>query len=98
VASGPQCYLQPGSPPSSYAVAAVLEGEPGGWGKVAIGTAQRAMFIVPGIAIAGGRGKTLWLGAVLGSVGITLMLFAFYGAQRRGLVADWAQNRQDAGG
>ena len=92
VAAGAKCYIHPGSPPSSYAVAGVLEGKPGAWGQVALGTAQRAMFILPGLAIAGARGRALWLGAFLGSVGITTALFGFYAARRAGVVAAWDGN------
>ena len=90
----PQCYIRPGSPPSSYAVAAVLEGEPGGWWKVAKATALRAVFVAPGVAVAGLRGRKLVLGSLLGSVGITIALFALYGAQRGGAVADWARKQE----
>lgn len=85
-AKGPSCYVDPNSPPSSYAVAAVYEGEPGSWAKVATATAMRAFFICPGLAIAGVRGRQLVYGSLLGSCGITAALFALYGLKRAGVM------------
>jgi len=76
-------YVEPGAPPSSYPVAAVLEGEPGGWPAVAWGTVKRSAFIAPGLALAGIRGKQLVLGSVYASLGITAALFALYLARRK---------------
>lgn len=77
-------YLERGSPPSSYAVAAALEGEPGSWGRVLVGTLQRSLFLAPGIALAGVRGEQLVKAALLGSAGITGVLFAIYSLRRGG--------------
>ncbi len=41
---------------------------------------------MPGLAVAGVRGKRLLYGSVLGSVGITAALFAVYGLRRAGIV------------
>jgi hypothetical protein len=83
-------YVEKDSPPSSYAVAAALEKRPGAWGKVASGTLQRALFLAPGLALAGVRGDQLVKGAVLGSMGITVWLFFLYSLRRRGYVKVWA--------
>ncbi|MFQ5339938.1 MAG: class I SAM-dependent methyltransferase [Anaerolineae bacterium] len=52
-------YVEKDSPPSSYAVAAALEKRPDAWGKVSSGTLQRALFLAPGLALAGVRGEQL---------------------------------------
>lgn len=83
-------YVEKHSPPSSYAVAAALEKRSGAWGKVASGTLQRALFLAPGLALAGVRGDQLIKGAFLGSVGITTWLFILYGLRRKGHVRSWA--------
>lgn len=85
VKTGPNCYVDPNSPPSSYAVASVYEGDPGGWPKVATATLLRAFFVMPGLALAGIRGRKLVLGSIGGSVGITAALFALYGLKRSGV-------------
>ena len=79
------CYVDSGSPPSSYAIADVYEGKPGAWGRVFIGTAQRSLFILPGLWLVKIRGPQLFTGAVAGSVAITIALFGFYGLRRRGV-------------
>lgn len=84
--TGPSCYVDPSSPPSSYAVASVYEGDPGAWPRVATGTLTRAFFILPGLALAGIRGRNLIVGSALGSVGITVALFALYGLKRAGVM------------
>jgi hypothetical protein len=82
-------YIERDSPPTSYDVAAVLENQPGGWGRVATGTAQRALFLVPGIALAGVRGGQLAGAALLGSMTITAWLFLLYSLRRKGYVKSW---------
>lgn len=79
----PQAFVEPGSPPTSYAVAGVLNGEPGAWGRVAWGVLERSVFIAPGLYLAGVRGKTLATGSLLASASITTWLFALYGIRRR---------------
>lgn len=86
--NGPVCYVNPKSPPSSYAVAAVLEGEPFAVARVVGATAVRSAFIVPGLALAGVRGRHLLWGAVLGATGITAALFALYGLRRARVMND----------
>jgi hypothetical protein len=87
--NGPSCYVDPNSPPSSYAVAAVYEGDPSGWPKVVTATALRTGFVLPGLALAGIRGRQLLLGSLLGSVGITAALFILYGVKRSGYM-NWS--------
>jgi hypothetical protein len=84
-------YLERGSPPSSYAMAAALEGEPGGWARVAVGTLHRSLLLTPGIALAGVRGGELVRAAVLGSAGITFWLFLLYSMRRGKLVKPWTR-------
>ncbi len=84
--TGPSCYIDPNSPPSSYAVASVYEGDPGAWPRVLTATAMRTFFVLPGLAAAGVRGRQLLLGSLFGSVGITAALFALYGLKRAGVV------------
>lgn len=75
-------YIEPKSPPSSYAIAGVLEGERGAWGKVLVGTAQRSAFLAPGLALAGVRGERLVSASLLGSLSITASLFVLYAGRR----------------
>lgn len=56
-----------------------MDGRPWGWTKVVCATGLRAGLLVPGLAIAGVRGKQLVLGAALSSTCITAFLFLFYG-------------------
>lgn len=79
-------YVEPQAPPSSYPVAAVIEGEPGGWPKVITGTIKRSVFIAPGLALAGIRGKQLVLGSIYSSVVVTAWLFGLYLARKKGYV------------
>lgn len=71
-----------GQLPSSESVNAVLRREPGGWGKVVLSTALRAVLISPGVAYAGARGWRLVGASLLSSATITTFLFVFYGMQR----------------
>lgn len=66
------------SPPSTYAIAAVVDGEPRAWPRVAYLTAMRAAMIWPGLQLAGIRGRDALAGAAVGSVTITLLLLANY--------------------
>lgn len=84
-------YVESSSPPSSYAIADVYEGQPGAWGRVLVSTAQRGLFILPGLWLARVRGPQLLIGSITGSVTITLALFGFYGLRRYGVFR--SQNR-----
>lgn len=70
-----------GTLPSSEAVQSALAKRPGGWGKVVVATALRALLIAPGMAVAGARGTKLATGALLSSATITAFLFIFYRSQ-----------------
>jgi hypothetical protein len=63
--------------PSSASVLCALRGEPGGWVKVGMSTALRAVLIAPGMALAGARGGGLVWGSLLSSATITAFLFIF---------------------
>lgn len=77
--------VQYGSPPSTYAILAALNGEPGAWMRVATSTAMRAGLIAPGLYVAGFRGWDLAKASVAGSLSITTMLFFYYGLLRKDL-------------
>lgn len=72
-----------GSPPSTYAVLAALEKQPGAWQRVAWCTLVRVPFLALGMRLAGVKGWRLWLGATAGSSVLTGALFALYGYKRR---------------
>lgn len=75
--------VEEGSPPSSYAIADLVQGKPGSLGRTASLTAQRAFFIVPGLYVAGIRGTQLLTGSIYGSAGITLWLVGLYTLKKR---------------
>lgn len=61
-----------GSPPSSYAAYAVVDGERGAVLRFTGLTVLRALLIAPGIAVAGVRGKQLVYGSLAGSALISV--------------------------
>ena len=65
--------------PSSTAVGEVLGGEPGGVFHLLTSTVLRAFLIAPGVALGGARGGRLIAGSLVGSLGITTMLFLWHG-------------------
>ena len=65
----------------------MYEGDPTGWLQVAAATGLRSLFVMPGLALAGVRGRKLVVASLAGSVGITLALFAVYGLRRAGIVS-----------
>jgi len=71
-------YIENSSPPSTYAIAAVLNNEPGAWGRVLLSTIVRGFAIAPGLYLAGIRGRQCVKGAALSSVGLTTILFLLY--------------------
>jgi hypothetical protein len=75
-------YVEPQAPPSSYAIAGALEGEPGAWGRVFLVTFARALCIAPGLYIGGVRGRQIVTGSIGAAVTITGMLFALYGLKK----------------
>ena len=78
-----------GSPPSSYAVQALLEGEPGSVGRVLEATLLRTVFVLPGLYFATPyRGRRLLGVAIACSGSITLSLILYYGLRKNGIVDD----------
>jgi len=75
-------YVDQQSPPSSYAIAGALEGEPGAWGRVFLVTALRAVCIAPGLYLGGVRGRQIATGSAMAAVTITVALFGLYGLKR----------------
>lgn len=84
-------YIEKKSPPSSYAIAGVLEGEPGSVGRVIFGTLQRSLFLAPGLGLAGLRGEQLVRSALLASASITGCLFGLYTLRRGGYIKKWGR-------
>ena len=70
--------VKPKSPPSSYGIAAFLDGEPGSAWRVVSLTGQRAFFIGTGLYVAGIRGKQLLRGAVYASSVVTLWIMGLF--------------------
>lgn len=66
------------SPPSTYAIAALLDGEPGAAQRVAVLTLQRAVIVGLGLWAVGIRGGSLTRGALAGSAAITAWIAAGY--------------------
>jgi hypothetical protein len=77
-----ESYIEPNAPPSSYAIADVIEGRPGGWTRTFGLTLWRAVIISPGLIVAGVRGRPLVVGSLLGSVSATLYLLGYYQWQK----------------
>lgn len=61
-----------GSPPSSYAAYALVDGERGAVLRFTGLTLLRALLIAPGVALAGVRGQKLILGSLAGSAVISV--------------------------
>lgn len=76
-------YVEAQAPPSSYAIADMIEGKPGALPRAIKFTALRSVFLVPGLYAAGIRGTTLLKGAGLGSVGLSLYLLGLYSVRKR---------------
>lgn len=73
--------------PTSFASGTLgaVEGSPGSWGQVALGTVARAALIAPGFYLAGERRWTrLALGAAAGSAIVTVALLAVHAIRKRG--------------
>lgn len=86
MASSP-LYVEDNAPPSSYAIADMIEGKPGSLSRVVKLTAVRSLFLVPGLYVAGVRGPTLLKGAAWGSVGLSLYLLGLYTSRKRSRAA-----------
>lgn len=71
-------YIEPQAPPSTYAIAAAIEGHPGGWPRMVGLTLWRAVVLLPGLWVGGVRGWTLPTAALGGSTAITAYLYFYY--------------------
>ncbi len=71
--------VERGSPPTTYAILAMLEGEPGAEGRVVYGALQRSLFIAPGLYLAGVREPSkLICYSLSASASITACLIGYY--------------------
>jgi hypothetical protein len=83
-------YIRPESPPTSYAIASFLDGEPGGGWRVISGAATRALFLAPGLwlglklADVKVTGKQVATASLVGSATITAMLVLYYSFRKAG--------------
>ncbi len=76
-----------GSPPSSYAIQSLLEGEEGSVGRVLEATILRTVFILPGLyLVTPYRGRRLLGVAMAASGSITVSLIVYYALRKNGLV------------
>ena len=72
-----------GSPPSSYAAYALVDGERGALLRFAGLTVLRALLIAPGVALAGARGQKLILGSLAGSAFISAAALGYTIASKK---------------
>ena len=70
--------MKRGSPPSSYAVLAVVEGQDGAVWDLATLTLLRSTFVLPGLYAVGLRGKDLVKASVAASASISAALLVWY--------------------
>ena len=78
-----RALVQPQSPPSTYAIAAWLDGEPGAGVRVGRLTLERALVIGSGLLLAGFRGRDAVRGALIASATVTGWIVVDYRLQRR---------------
>ena len=76
--------VQHQSPPSTYAIAAWVDKEPGAGGRVVGLTVERAFFIGTGLLLAGFRGADVIRGALTASAAVTGWIWADYSLRLRG--------------
>ena len=76
--------VQKKSPPSTYAIAAMMEGEPGSKARAVGLTVERAAILATGLYVAGFRGRSLIRGALFGSGAITAWISLDYWLKHRG--------------
>ena len=82
-------YIGRGSPPSSYAIQALLEGEEGSVGRVLEATMLRTVFVMPGLYFATPyRGRRLLHVSLAASGSITLALILYYALRKNGVVEE----------
>jgi len=74
------------SPPSTYAIAALVDGEPGAFGRVVKLTLFRAIPIGVGLRIAGQR-ERLARSSLIVSASITAAMLGYAYGRKRGWVA-----------
>lgn len=79
-----RCLVEAKSPPSTYAIAAWMDGEPKSGRRVLGLTLERAFFIGTGLAVAGLRGGQLVTSALAASSGVTGWIVADYALRGRG--------------
>jgi hypothetical protein len=72
-----------GSPPSSYAAHAVVQGERGALVRFAGLTVLRSLLIAPGMAVVGVRGRPLLLGSLAASGLISVAAIGYCWSGRR---------------
>jgi len=83
----PDAFVERESPPTSYAIAALLNGEPDGPFRLVKGILQRTIFIAPGLWVSGIREpKQLLLSTIVTSTSVSLFLIAFFALQRQGVI------------
>ena len=73
-----RCLVAPKSPPSTYPIAALLDGEQGAGWRVASLTVQRAFFIGTGLWLAGIRDRKLLVGSLTASATVTFWIMGAY--------------------
>jgi hypothetical protein len=76
-------YVKPQSPPTSYAIAALVEDEPGALTAVGKVTLQRALFMSPGLLLAGVAPRKVIKTALLTSASISGMLYLYYSTKKK---------------
>jgi len=67
-----------GSPPSTYAIQALLEGQEGALWRVGRVTLTRTLLIAPGLYLTGLRGRDLVRGSLYASASISAGLLLYY--------------------
>jgi hypothetical protein len=78
-----RCLVELQAPPSTYAIAAWLDGEKGSAMRVAGLTVQRAVFIGSGLFLAGFRNRDLVVGALAASATVTAWIAGDYSIKKR---------------
>jgi hypothetical protein len=75
--------MQRGSPPSDYAVLALVQGQPKALSRVAVLTAKRSLLIAPGLWLVGFRGRDLVRATAAATLSITIGLTIYYARKER---------------
>lgn len=79
VSTGAVSGVPEGSPPTSYAAYACINGEKGAYLKFGALTVLRSLLIAPGMALAGIRGPKLLYGALAasGAVSVSALVYCY---------------------